>query len=195
MTLLAPDDNRLIFRVRLTGEGRWVSLSLSLGEPDASARFLTVAERLWYEMKGLDEAAQKFGLSNWQGGIISGARYAFRALKVSPQQVHVHELRGQLGSGDIGALASAAAVAIARLLGRPAEFPVDLTGWKLDEETWRPPSSAAEVPTPGAEVIPSPPEPRPEPTGKPPPPLGRGQTENSADPPNGPGAAAEQSPN
>jgi len=133
MTLLASDDSKTICRIRLTKEGRWVSLALSLRELGSSARFLVNSEPFLYEMTGIDEEAQNYGLSNWQGGIISGVRYAFRALKASVQQVCLHELRGQLGSGDISAVSSAAAVAVARLLGRPANFPLEFAGWAKEE--------------------------------------------------------------
>ncbi len=158
MTLHPPSDSRLMCRIQLTGPDRWVSLALSLGELGPGARLLAMSERLVFEMAGVDEAAQKYGLSNWQGGILSGARYAFRALKAPVQQVRIHELRGQLGGGDVWAIASAAAVAVARLLEHPPEFPVDLAGWKIEEEVWRPRSPAAEAPGNGAEAISSPPE-------------------------------------
>ncbi len=83
-------------------------------------------------MAGVDEAARQYGLVNWQGGVISGARYAFRALKAPIRQVCLHELRGRLGGGDVGAVSSAAALAVARLLARP-EVPVDLGGWQIEE--------------------------------------------------------------
>ncbi|HKI37034.1 MAG TPA: hypothetical protein VKA46_34595 [Gemmataceae bacterium] len=193
MTLLTPNDSRLISRIRLTGEGRWVSLSLSLGELAPTTRFLAISERLLYEMAGLDEVAQKYGLSNWQGGIISGARYAFRALKAPPQQVCIHELRGQLGSGDIWAVSSAAALAVARLLARPPAFPVDLAGWKMEEEVWRPRSLEAEATSQGAEVAPSPPEPREGPAENLPPASPKtGRKGDTQDLPTEPGAVGER---
>src|SRR5947209_20472954 len=101
MTPLAATDSRVICRVQLTGEGRWVSLALSLGDLASANRFLVGAERLLYEIAGVDEMARQYGFFNWQGGVISGARYAFRSLKAPIQQVCLHELRGQLGSGDV----------------------------------------------------------------------------------------------
>jgi len=134
MTPPAVNDSRVICRIQLTGEGRWVSLALSLGDLASANRFLFSSERLLYEMAGVDEMTRKYGLSNWQGGVISGARYAFRALKAPSQEVCLHELRGQLSSGDVWAVSSAAAVAVARLLARPPEFPLDLGGWEMEEE-------------------------------------------------------------
>jgi hypothetical protein len=132
MTLLATNGRKVIHRIHLAGESRWVSLALSLGELASGSRFLVGAEHLLYEMAGADDAARKYGLSNWQGGVISGARYAFRALKAPVQQVCLHELRGQLSSGDVWAISSAAALAVARLLARP-DVPLDLGGWILEE--------------------------------------------------------------
>jgi hypothetical protein len=140
MTLLASNDSRTICQIQLSKEGRWVSLALSLGERGSSNRFLVSSAPFLYEMTGVDDAARNFGLSNWQGGIISGVRYAFRALKAPVQQVCIHELRGQLASGDIIAVSSAAAVALARLLGRPADFPLELAGWDMKEEVLQPQS-------------------------------------------------------
>jgi hypothetical protein len=134
MTPRAANDSRVICRIQLTGEGRWVSLALSLGGLVSANRFLVSSERLLYEMAGVDEMTRKYGLSNWQGGVISGARYAFRALKAPSQEVCLHELRGKLSSGDVWAVSSAAAVAVARLLARPPEFPLDLGGWAMEEE-------------------------------------------------------------
>jgi len=160
MTLLTPHDSRAVCRILLTGKGRWVSLSLSLGELTSTTRFLVISERLLYEMAGVDGVARTYGLPNWQGGIISGARYAFRALKAPLQQVCLHELRGQLGSEDIPAVSHAAAVAVARLLARPGDIPLDIGGWKMEEELLELPSAGA---SPGAKVVHSQPEPRQEP--------------------------------
>src|SRR6266851_5300354 len=110
MTLLAANDSRVLCRIQLTGEGRWVSLALSLGDLASANRFFVSSERLLYEMAGVDEMTRKYGLSTWQGGVISGARYAFRALKAPSRQVCLHELRGQLSSGDVWAVSSAAAL-------------------------------------------------------------------------------------
>ncbi|HTU18567.1 MAG TPA: hypothetical protein VMG10_10945 [Gemmataceae bacterium] len=157
MTLLTKPDNRVICRIQLTGEGRWVRLALSLGGLAPASRFLIYSEPLLYEMAGVDEMAREYGLSSWQGGVISGARYAFRALKAPLQQVCLHELRGQLGSGDVGAVSSAAALAVARLLARPAEFPLNLEGWTSEEETSHP--QPAEGISQSGKMEPSPPEP------------------------------------
>jgi hypothetical protein len=127
-------DSRTICRVQLTGEGRWVSLALSLDDTASGTRFLVRSEPLLYEMIGVDDAAREYGLANWQGGVISGARYAFRALKAPIRQVQLHELRGQLSSGDVGAVSSAAALAVSQLLGRPSEVPMDLGGWTRETE-------------------------------------------------------------
>src|SRR6266446_6091638 len=108
MTPLAANDVGVICRAQLTGEGRWVSLALSLGDLTSANRFLVSAEYLLYEMEGADEQARQYGLLNWQGGVISGARYAFRALKAPTKQVRLHELRGRLGSGDVWAVSAAA---------------------------------------------------------------------------------------
>lgn len=143
MTLLTKPNSRVICRIQLTGEGRWFRLALSLGDLAPGSHFLIHSEPLLYEMAGVDEMARDYGLSNWQGGIISGARYAFRALKAPLQQVCLHELRGQLSSDDVGAVFSAAALAVARLLARPAEFPLNVSGWAIEEEISRPPSVEA----------------------------------------------------
>jgi hypothetical protein len=133
MTLLTANDNRVVCRIQLTRIDRWVSLALSLGDLAPGNRFLVGAERLLSEMSGNDETARMYGLLNWQGGVISGARYAFRALKAPLQQVCLHELRGHLGSADVWAVSCAAALGVARLLARP-DLPLDLCGWGLEAE-------------------------------------------------------------
>jgi hypothetical protein len=138
MTVLATNDNRTICRIQLTGEGRCVSLALSLGEIASTPRFLVISDRFLYDMAAFDEMAREYDLSNWQGGVVSGARYAFRALKAPIQQVCLHELRGQLSSGDVWTVSAAAALAVARLLARTPEFPLDLGGWAMEEEVQKP---------------------------------------------------------
>ena len=82
-------------------------------------------------MAGVDEAARQYGLVNWQGGVISG-----RGMPSAVESPHpaglLARLRGRLGGGDVGAVSSAAALAVARLLARP-EVPVDLGGWQIEE--------------------------------------------------------------
>jgi len=160
MTPLTKPDRKVICRIQLAGEGRWVRLALSLGGLASVSCFLVRSEPLLYEMAGVDERARGYGFSNWQGGVISGARYAFRALKVPIQQVCLHELRGQLNSGDVWVVSSAAALAVARLLARPVEFPLNLNGWTIEERVSQPPS--AEGVSESGKADSSPPEPRKE---------------------------------
>jgi hypothetical protein len=105
MTPFTANDAGVICRAQLTGEGRWVSLALSLADLTSANRFLVSAERLLYEMAGADYEAGQYGLLNWQGGI---------------------------SSGDVWAVSAAASLAVARLLGRP-EVPLDLGGWQVEE--------------------------------------------------------------
>jgi hypothetical protein len=113
-----------------------VSLTLSLGSRDPAARLLTLSEGSSCELTGTDELSRGYTLRNWQGGIISGASYAFRTLGVPFQPLYLRELRGQLGCEDISALSFAAALAVARLLDQP-DPPLDLNGWKVEAEVRR----------------------------------------------------------
>ena len=158
MTIVAAKDSSVVCRIKLAGEGRWISLALSLGDLGSANRFLVAAERLLYEMAGLDEVAHQFSLVNWQGGVISGARYAFRTLKAPIQQVCLHELRGQLANGDVWAVSAAAALAVARLLARP-DVPLDLGGWSMQEDCR---TQCAQGINEGAKVVSPQPEPPPE---------------------------------
>jgi hypothetical protein len=190
MTLLAANGGSAICRIRLTGEGRWVSLALSLGDLAPANQFLVGAERLLYEMAGVDEAARQYAFFNWQGGVISGARYAIRALKAPARQVCLHELRGQLRSGDVWAVSSAAALAVGRLLAR-AEVPLDLGGWRMEEEVRRP--GAAEGAAGSANVVSSQPEPPQERAEDRPPASGKtGTNQATQDIPAAPGASADR---
>jgi hypothetical protein len=131
MTTLTVNDSEMICRAKLTREGHWVSLALSLADLSSANRFLVSAERLLYEMWGTDYEAAHYSLLNWQGGIISGARYTFRALKSPIKQVCLHEFRGRLGSEDVWAVSAAASLVVARLLGRP-EVPLELGDWQVE---------------------------------------------------------------
>jgi hypothetical protein len=52
-----------------------------------------------------------------------------------------------LNSGEFSYVRLAeAAIAVARLLDRPVEFPLDLGGWKVDAEVWPPRPTAAGAP-------------------------------------------------
>ena len=72
--------DKQICRIQLTDESRWISLALSLGDLPPNNRFVVSSENFLYAMESCDDLAKEYGLSNWQGGVISGARYAFRAL-------------------------------------------------------------------------------------------------------------------
>ncbi len=133
MTLSAASDSTPICGVQLRGDGRWVRVALSLNNLAPTNQFLVGAEILRYQVTGADDAARAFGLFTWQGAVISGARYTFRALKSPIQQVRLHELSGELSSGDVWAVSCAAALAVARLLGRPAALPFDLRGWIMED--------------------------------------------------------------
>jgi hypothetical protein len=59
MTTLPPDDGRLICRIQLTGEGRCVSLAISLGDLVPAGRFLTISDRLSCDLVGINPAARE----------------------------------------------------------------------------------------------------------------------------------------
>ena len=131
-----------------------------------------------------------YGLSNWQGGVISGARYAFRALKAPIQRACLHELRGQLSTCDVWAVSAAAALAVARLLDRSPEFRLDLGGWAMEEEVRRP--QAVDGIFPGAKVVGSQPESPPDRAENGSPASGKTATnDGTKDIPVEPGAAAD----
>ena len=131
---IATIASGVVCRIQLTGDGKWVSVALSLGDSESNSMLPVHSDGLLYEFIGVDEDARTYGLSNWQGGVVSGARYAFRALKAPMQQVCLHELRGQLGSNDVWAVSFATSLAVARLLDRPTEIPLELAGWAMEEE-------------------------------------------------------------
>ena len=131
------DASKMLCRIKLSGEDRWISVTLSLDESESNNRFVVSSPRIKDEMERVDDLTRTYSLSNWQGGIISGARYAFRALHVPPQQVCIHEMQERLSSDDIGTLSSATAIAVAKLLSQNAEFKLDLFGWKREAEVWK----------------------------------------------------------
>lgn len=134
MTLLAANNTASICRIRLATDERWVRLTLSLGKPDAGNR-LVIADHTPGAVAGHDEPASSYSPATWQGGVISGARYAFRSLAVPFQPIRLHEFSGQLGSDDLWAISAATALGVAQLLNRPATFPLDLQGWVMETES------------------------------------------------------------
>lgn len=163
MTSLAANDTRVIWEALVSrydhppGAGRWVRVGLSLADLTSATRFLVSAERLLYEMEGTDEQSRQYGLHNWQGGVISGARYAFRALKAPTKQICLHKLRGRLGSEDVWAVSAAASLAVSRLLGRP-EVPLDLGGWDVDVYRAKPAEDSSESTKAASSELEPPPE-------------------------------------
>lgn len=133
MNELLSQDSKLC-RIRLSKNAQSLIIKLSLEELPLGQFSLSVSDRFTFDVNGLDEQSRDYALSNWKGGIISGARYAFRILKAPVRQVRLHELRGHLGSEDVQILAAATSLAVARLLGKSDNFQIDLDGWNLEEE-------------------------------------------------------------
>lgn len=133
MIVTPPPTDDTLCRVRFATGGRRLSLTLSVADLRPGVGQVEIAPGV---AAGLDDPGRQ--LPGWRAGVISGARYAFRALGSPIRQVRVHEMGGRLGRSEVGAVASAAAVAVARLIGGELPALPDLAGWEVEAEVTKP---------------------------------------------------------
>jgi hypothetical protein len=110
----------------------FVALTLTLGEKFTGGEIARVTANAPARLEGADELGRSYQLANWLSGIASGALYAFRALKVPRQVVHIEKLVGRLRASDMSILASASTQAIATLLQRQPPV-LDWGGWQVSQ--------------------------------------------------------------
>jgi hypothetical protein len=117
--------------VCLTRDDRRVRIDLSAtGRPYRGGALVLLADDFRFELEGTDELAKEHSLNNWLSGIVSGALYAFRSLKVERQHLRLAVLDGKLSSADVDAVAAATTLAVAALSGKDAPS-LDLAGWHV----------------------------------------------------------------
>jgi hypothetical protein len=117
-------------RVELRNGESWINLFLDLGAEFTGGQVVRPTADAKFDVAGADELSASYGQATWLSGLASGAFYAYRTLKMTRRVVNLGELTGKLRSGDMDALAAAAACAVARCLGR--ELPLDLQGWEIE---------------------------------------------------------------
>ena len=118
--------------VELTRPGWRIHLVASLGEPFTGGSIVAPLPDAAIALDPADDASKGYALPTWISGLASGALYAFRYLNVPRRRLWLSRLEGHVGSTDMGALASAASLMVARLSGKEPP-PVELGEWKLNE--------------------------------------------------------------
>jgi hypothetical protein len=117
-------------RVRLERSPHWLQLEIALDGAWEGGALLIYPDTRSVNLEGTDEISREYDLDAWQSSIMSGAFYAYRALKLPRRRLIDLRLQGSLGSEDMTALATAAALGVAKLLG--AELPdADLLEWTV----------------------------------------------------------------
>jgi hypothetical protein len=118
-------------RVRLSKGDQRIDLHLALGDPYTGGPMAAFADGAVVALECVDDFSAGFTPSQWLSGVASGVRYGFRALGQPLRRVWVRELSGRLGETAMDALASAAALGVAQLLGGPP-LKTELAGWALN---------------------------------------------------------------
>ena len=121
-----------IAQVRLTKGDHKIHLVLSLGEESTAVKIARLALGATFSIQGEDELSAQYKLSNWMSGIISGAHYAFRTLKIPRQEVRIRECSARIDSSEMEALAYASAMAVFKLAGHEM---AGLEGWEWAADT------------------------------------------------------------
>jgi hypothetical protein len=126
-------DNELLIprsavaQVRLAKGEHEIHLVLSLGGECTDGKLVQLIPDAPFSIQGEDEMSAQYKVSNWMSGIISGARYAFRALNIPRQEVRIRECSARLDSSEMEALAYASAMAVYKLANREM---AGLEGWE-----------------------------------------------------------------
>lgn len=128
--------------VNLTTDEHQVRLVLRLAHEFTGGDLVQFAPDATVSVEGADPLSATYTRANWASGMVSGALYAFRTLRIPRQYLVVHELTGRLRASDMDAVANGSAAAIAKLAGQEL-LGLALDGWIVQVEL-------AERPTTGA---------------------------------------------
>jgi len=128
--LISPDKLSI---VQLTAGEYWVRLALWLTHEFTGGDLVRFAHDGTVSVEGTDKLASSYNRANWGSAVTSGALYTFRTLRIPRQGMVIAELSGRLRAADMEAVASSAAIAIAKLAekelpSQPAE------GWSIQAE-------------------------------------------------------------
>jgi hypothetical protein len=91
-------------------------LSLRIDSENSSADLVRLGNDAVISIESADELSSNYRAENWMSGVISGALYAFRALRVPRRRLSLEALSGRLRSIDMDALAHCSAAVTASLL-------------------------------------------------------------------------------
>lgn len=117
--------------VRLTKDDSHLHIGFWLGEEFTGGELVHLAPGARIAVEGADPLSSTYSRTNWMGGLASGALYAFRTLHLPRQRLLLTELSGRLQSCDMEAVASGAALGIARLANQElAQVPT--SGWHAE---------------------------------------------------------------
>jgi len=133
MTSTLPTGQSRICSVELIREDHRICLKAMLGESFTGGSIVAALPDSLVAVEATDEASREYTLSTWLSGLASGALYAFRSLQVPRRRVWLYQFTGRLGRGDMGAVATAAALVVARLSEKEAP-PVELGDWRVQSE-------------------------------------------------------------
>jgi hypothetical protein len=115
------------------GSGRWVRLSLSLGEdvPAGRCSFIENDFSCNVRLIGTTDAPVADDSKGWVVLVLSGARYVFSYLKIPHKTLIVHQLKGCLDVENTLPIADASAMCLLTLLGMDASQ-VHTEGWRQE---------------------------------------------------------------
>ena len=105
-----------------------LKLGLNFARKPAAGPLVALDTDFVYRVEPMNELAVTYTMTNWMSGIISGVAYTSRKLKLPDTRVYVEQLEGKLGSADMGAIANAAAIAVAMLAGKECPS-LEMDGW------------------------------------------------------------------
>jgi hypothetical protein len=137
MSAPLPSTSAALCQVHFQRGDHRCLLAFELREPYLGGAWVIDAPGFRLGIESADDLAASYTRRNWESGLISGARYAFRKLNRPLQRLGLHELTGLLGSDDMPALAHAAALGVATLLSAAESLPSppELEGWSFRAET------------------------------------------------------------
>ena len=132
-TLVPPAASNLFCALKLSGPEQSCILVVSLGESFRGGNLFRLVPNAVSHIEPRDATAESYSEDNWFAGMMSGARYAFRALKSPLRNIDVWSMEGHLAASATEPLAHAAASAVSKLLDK--ELAVTMPeGWACQTE-------------------------------------------------------------
>src|SRR5580704_10973455 len=76
----------------------WLRLSLHIANEHSSGDLVYLADDAVVSIEPADELSSPYRAENWMSGVISGALYAFRTLRIPRKRLCLESLSGRLRS-------------------------------------------------------------------------------------------------